>query len=59
MTRSASKRTKKQSAKRNNELLEFVQDFLPIRSIHHGIVETTDKRYIKILEIEPINFMLR
>ena len=59
MTRSASKRTKKQNEKRNSELLEFVQDFLPIRSIHHGIIETTDKRYIKILEIEPINFMLR
>ena len=59
MTRSASKRTKKQNEKRNSELLEFVQDFLPIRSIHHGIIEATDKRYIKILEIEPINFMLR
>ena len=59
MTRSASKRTKKQNEKRNSELLEFVQDFLPIRSIHHGIIETRDKRYIKILEIEPINFMLR
>lgn len=27
--------------------------------IRNGIVETTDGRYIKILEIEPINFMLR
>ena len=38
---------------------EYVQDFIPIKSIRHGIVETTDGRYIKILEIEPINFMLR
>ena len=38
---------------------EYVQDFIPIKNIHHGIVETTDGRYIKILEIEPINFMLR
>ena len=38
---------------------EYVQDFIPVKNIHHGIVETTDGRYIKILEIEPINFMLR
>lgn len=30
-----------------------------MKDIHHGIIETTDGRYIKILEIEPINFMLR
>lgn len=41
------------------EELAFVQDFLPIKNISHGIVELTDGRYIKILEIEPINFMLR
>lgn len=38
---------------------EFVQDFIPVKNIHHGIIETNDGRYIKILEIEPINFMLR
>ena len=38
---------------------EFVQDFIPIKDLRHGIIETTDGRYIKILEIEPINFMLR
>ena len=38
---------------------EYVQDFIPVKNIRHGIVETTDGRYIKILEIEPINFMLR
>ncbi len=36
-----------------------IQEFIPIRRIHHGIIETTDNRYVKILEIEPINFMLR
>lgn len=30
-----------------------------MKDIHHGIIETTDGRYIRILEIEPINFMLR
>lgn len=38
---------------------EYVQDFIPIKDIKHGIIETTDGRYLKILEIEPINFMLR
>ena len=38
---------------------EYVQDYIPVKNIRHGIIETTDGRYIKILEIEPINFMLR
>ena len=41
---------------RRKEKLEFVQDYLPIRDLKNGIIETTDNRYIKILEIEPINF---
>lgn len=41
------------------EKLSFTQDFIPIKNLEHGIIETTDGRYIKILEIEPINFMLR
>ena len=36
-----------------------MQDYIPIKSLEHGIIETTDGRFIKILEIEPINFMLR
>ena len=42
-----------------SEKLNFVQDYIPIKSLEHGIIETTDGRFIKILEIEPINFMLR
>ena len=38
---------------------ESAQSFLPIRDIRNGIVETTDGHYLKILEIEPINFALR
>lgn len=62
MTKSSSKRKsqrKKQKTKIRQEKLEFVQDFIPIKNIANGIIETTDGRYIKILEIEPINFMLR
>lgn len=39
--------------------LETILDFLPIKDIRHGIIEMIDGRYLKILEIEPINFMLR
>lgn len=42
-----------------SEKIDFVQDFIPVKNIANGIIETTDNRYIKILEIEPINFMLR
>ena len=44
---------------KKKEKIEFVQDFIPVREIKNGIIETTDGRYIKILEIEPINFLLR
>ena len=36
-----------------------MQDFIPLKEIKNGIIETTDGRYLKILEIEPINFLLR
>ena len=38
---------------------QTAQGFLPVKRIQHGVVETTDGRFLKILEIEPINFMLR
>ncbi len=43
----------------NKKKQESVQDFIPIKNLRAGIIETVDGRYIKILEIEPINFMLR
>ena len=50
---------KEKKPRAKNERLEFVQDYLPIKDLRNGIIETTDGRYIKILEIEPINFVLR
>lgn len=38
---------------------QTLYDLLPIAKIENGIVTTTDGRYIKILEVEPINFILR
>lgn len=44
------KRKKKQPAE---------ADFFPVEGIENGICYLKDKRYIKIMEIEPINFLLR
>ena len=57
MTKDSS--AKRKAGKRKPEKLSFTQDFIPIKNLEHGIIEATDGRYIKILEIEPINFMLR
>ena len=63
MIQNSSEKRKKVAKQRKKakkpEKLEFVQDFIPVKSLQHGIIETTDGRYIRILEIEPINFMLR
>ena len=59
MTKAGSKKEKKAGQRKKPEKLEFVQDFIPVKDINYGVIETTDGRYIKILEIEPINFMLR
>lgn len=53
--------TKRKANKRKSQKkrLEFSQDFIPVKEIRHGVIETTDGRYLKFLEVEPINFMLR
>lgn len=59
MTQNSSKSPGVKARRKKPEKLEFVQPFIPVKDIRNGIVETTDGRYVKILEIEPINFMLR
>lgn len=59
MTQDKSAKRKAVKRKRKPEKLDFVQDFIPIKNLANGIIETTDGRYIKILEIEPVNFLLR
>jgi len=46
-------------AKKKKRKYQTLDDYLPIEKIANGIVYTTDHRYVKILEIEPINFLLR
>lgn len=35
------------------------EDFIPVKDIRNGIIETTDDRYLRVIEVEPINFLLR
>ena len=39
--------------------LNPVATYLPIEKIENGIIYTKDHRYVKVLEVEPINFLLR
>lgn len=38
---------------------QLLEGYLPIERIENSVVYTKDHRYVKILEIEPINFLLR
>ena len=38
--------------KKGVEKYAYVQDYLPIKNLRSGILETTDGRYIKLLEVE-------
>lgn len=57
--------TGKKSAKHSRSeepelpLLNPAAAYLPIEKIENGIVYTKDHRYIKIIEVIPINFLLR
>lgn len=42
-----------------SEIKNYVQEYIPVVDIQDGIIETKDGRFIKIIEIEPINFLLR
>ena len=45
--------------KRAESCLNPVADYLPVEKIQDGIIYTRDHRYLSILEITPINFLLR
>lgn len=59
-------KTEKQLNKNNRKMVPshkkqvtYSEDFVPVKDIRNGIIETEDGRYIKVLEVEPINFLLR
>ena len=37
----------------------WASSYLPVSQIRNGVIKTKDERYIKIIEILPINFLLR
>ena len=37
----------------------MAQEFFPVEDIRGGMIVTKDKRYIKVVEVQPINFLLR
>ena len=49
--------TKQPHRKSRKEI--WTADLIPVRNILNGIIHLNDGRYIKILEVEPINFLLR
>ena len=52
---------RKEKKERKPDLLPvtWVSSYLPIRQIKNGVIYTTDHRYVKLIEILPINFLLR
>ncbi len=43
----------------NTQSKKQISAFLPIEKIENGIIYTKDHRYVKIIEVMPINFLLR
>ena len=53
-------RTKKDKRKKSGLLkIESSQAFSPLRDVKDGIIITKDRRFLKIIEVSPINFLLR
>ena len=51
----APQKAKVEKPKTNNPMAQY----LPIEDIRNGIIYTKDHRYIKVIEVSPINFLLR
>ncbi|CUX25592.1 TraG/VirB4 family ATPase [Clostridium sp. C105KSO13] len=47
------------NSRKRKRKVQSLEDYLPIERIANGVIYTNDHRYVKILEIEPINFLLR
>ncbi|WP_326975357.1 VirB4 family type IV secretion system protein [Caproicibacter sp. BJN0012] len=42
-----------------NRYLNPVAEYIPVNKIENGVIYTKDHRYVKIVEVLPINFLLR
>ena len=56
---SAKKIAEEEPASKSRQIKNQAQAFIPVEDIRGGMLITRDKRYIKIVEILPINFLLR
>ncbi len=57
--RSENKKPERRRNKTESRYLNPVAEYLPIEKIENGIIYTKDRRYIKVIEVIPINFLLR
>lgn len=53
------KETKNRRRTTDSPFLNPVAEYLPVEKIENGIIYTKDHRYIKVIEVMPINFLLR
>ena len=56
------KKRKKHKAKSGDAAPKYINpvaEYLPVEKIENGIIYTRDHRYLKIVEVVPINFLLR
>lgn len=53
------KKSAKYKAKHHSRKEGVSDELVPVSDIRNGIIHMKDGRYIKILEVEPINFLLR
>ena len=44
---------------KENRPLNALAEYVPIEKIENGVIYTKDRRYVKVVEIIPINFLLR
>ena len=50
---------KKRKSKAESHYINPTAEYLPIKKVENGIIYTKDNRYIKVIEVMPINFLLR
>lgn len=55
----AKKKTKRKKKRRISRIpVQSTQQNIPIRDLYNGIIITKDQRYIKVMEVKPITFLL-
>lgn len=51
-------RPKTQEEIKRENVRDFTSDFLPFTDVRDGLIHMKDGRYVKVIEVEPINFFL-